>query len=425
MRTTSLQVSGHKFLLRRLELALVIGDPRMAHDPLRSQRRAIFVGLLISALIAGGAVMLGLLRLAPSIDGATLVADEHGSLHVRLEDGFHPISNVASARLVLRQPVEVKQSTCAQLQGEHMREPMGIGHVPGLNPAPERQWLTCDGKHNVQVFAVEETTPHERVVVRSGSDVWLVEGTMRSLADPAAARALGAVEVPMSRELVETLDEHADSLLPHGRSGLPKPFETAGTVVHAGSRSFLVGHGGVMELTGARADYALSLSPHPDVYAELGEVMALPTRDLLPNIPAERVDWSAPERACVGAEGMAEPRGAVAVDANNHREQAVVSANISASGSTGNGGSRFVGPQATSALLTEHGFVLVDANGTRFSLDRAEDLRALGFENHVYVPWRVVRSLPDGGVLSEANARAMRPTTSTTETIAESPKATE
>ena len=106
MRTTSLQVSGHKFLLRRLELALVIGDPRMAHDPLRSQRRAIFVGLLISALIAGGAVMLGLLRPAPSIDGATLVADEHGSLHVRLEDGFHPISNVASARLVLRQPVE-------------------------------------------------------------------------------------------------------------------------------------------------------------------------------------------------------------------------------------------------------------------------------------------------------------------------------
>ena len=76
VRTTSLQVSGYRFLLRRLELALVIGDPRMAHDPLRAQRRSIGVGLLLSALIAGGAVMLSLLRPAPSIDDAALVADE-------------------------------------------------------------------------------------------------------------------------------------------------------------------------------------------------------------------------------------------------------------------------------------------------------------------------------------------------------------
>ena len=53
MRTTGIQVSGFNFLLRRLELALVIGDPRMAHDPLRSQRRALVVVVLLSLLIAG------------------------------------------------------------------------------------------------------------------------------------------------------------------------------------------------------------------------------------------------------------------------------------------------------------------------------------------------------------------------------------
>ena len=37
--TTKAQVSGHKFLLRRLEHGLVFGDIRMIHDPLKRRRR--------------------------------------------------------------------------------------------------------------------------------------------------------------------------------------------------------------------------------------------------------------------------------------------------------------------------------------------------------------------------------------------------
>lgn len=438
MRTTSLQVSGYRFLLRRLELALVIGDPRMAHDPLRAQRRSIGVGFLVSALIAGGAVMLSLLRPAPSIDDAALVADEQGSLHVRLEDGFHPVSNVASARLVLRQPVEVKNSTAALIQegngGAPMGPAVGIGHVPGLNPAPVQQWLVCDtseaaGKPDtLQVKAVGKVESYQRGVVHSGKAVWLIDGAKRSLAEGGAARALGAVEIPMAPELLNRFDEQADSLIPRGLSGLKKPFHRAGTVAHAGDRAFLVGRGGVSEVTGPRREYVEALAPGGSFDAELGAVMAQPTVELLPNVPDREVSWAHPEHSCLGEKGLAEPAG----DGQGESTGATQGAADGAGAGTGGTGeasaqdprAAYAGPAGTSALLTERGFFLIDATGTRFTVGKAEDLTALGFTEHTQVPWRVISGLPEGGVLSEANARATSTSTKATANTAESTNGT-
>ncbi|PKZ40678.1 type VII secretion protein EccB, partial [Kytococcus schroeteri] len=88
--------------------------------------------------------MLGLLRPQPSLEGADLVADETGTLHLRLEDSYHPITNVASARLILQQPVEVQKTTAEQLSQVPLGQPIGIPQVPGLVAAPEREWLYCD-----------------------------------------------------------------------------------------------------------------------------------------------------------------------------------------------------------------------------------------------------------------------------------------
>ncbi|TYR17759.1 type VII secretion protein EccB [Corynebacterium urealyticum] len=440
MRTTSLQVSGYRFLLRRLELALVIGDPRMAHDPLRAQRRSIGVGFLVSALIAGGAVMLSLLRPAPSIDDAALVADEQGSLHVRLEDGFHPVSNVASARLMLRQPVEVKNSTAALIQegngGAPMGPAVGIGHVPGLNPAPVQQWLVCDtseaaGKPDtLQVRAVGAVESYQRGVVRSGKAVWLIDGTKRSLAEGGAARALGAVEISMAPELLNRFDEQGDSLIPRGLSGLKKPFHRAGTVAHAGDRAFLVGRGGVSEVTGPRREYVEALAPGGSFDADLGAVMAQPTVDLLPNVPDREVSWAHPEHSCLGEKGLAEPagdgegEGAGDSGGSGDGSGARAGAGDKEEGQAPDPRAAYAGPAGTSALLTERGFFLIDATGTRFTVGKAEDLTALGFTEHTQVPWRVISGLSEGGVLSEANARATSTSTRATANTAESTNGT-
>ena len=81
-------------------------------------------------------------------------------------------------------------------------------------------------------------------------------------------------------------------------------------------------------------------------------------------------------------------------------------------------------PAGTGALLSERGFFLVDATGTRFTVGKAEDLTALGFTEHTQVPWRVISGLPEGGVLSEANARATSTSTNATANTAESTNGT-
>ena len=53
--TTKAQVSGHRFLVRRVEHGLVLGDIRMLHDPLGARRRALLFGLTAVVLIGLGA----------------------------------------------------------------------------------------------------------------------------------------------------------------------------------------------------------------------------------------------------------------------------------------------------------------------------------------------------------------------------------
>ncbi|WJY76966.1 ESX-1 secretion system protein eccB1 [Corynebacterium bovis DSM 20582 = CIP 54.80] len=98
MRTTALQVSGHAFLVRMCERALVLGDGGMSGEPLRAQRRAVFVGVLLTALVAGVAAALAVMRPQPSIEDAGIVVDDAGGVYVRVDDTFHPVTNVASAR---------------------------------------------------------------------------------------------------------------------------------------------------------------------------------------------------------------------------------------------------------------------------------------------------------------------------------------
>lgn len=409
MRTTGIQVSGFNFLLRRLELALVIGDPRMAHDPLRSQRRALVVGVLLSLLIAGGAVMLGLLRPQPSLDGADLVADETGTLHLRLEDSYHPITNVASARLILQQPVEVQKTTAEQLSQVPLGQPIGIPQVPALSAAPDREWLYCDRAAGGvgTVVAVERIKAHRHALLAAPSGYWLIDATTRARITPDAARAFGTEAVPASDGLVQQFRRSPDIAMPAGKTKMPAPFDVAGRVITSGDRAFLVDRSGVGEVKGSRRDFALASSPVPPVEAPLADVMRQPSVDVLAGIPEfdgeQPVTWAQPQMVCAGPEGLAEPT-----------DRAGAGNVLAADEPTA-----FYGPRGTSALKTERGYVLVSDNGVRYSVGSQAELRALGFSSERKVQFARVASLPDGGLLSAEKARqttvAMMPSASTRE----------
>ena len=99
--TTKAQVSGHKFLVRRMRHALVLGDISMIHDPLASRRRALIFGIVAVLLIALGSGLLAWLRPDPDPGQAELLSSEQGQLYVRVDDVVHPVANLASARLIL------------------------------------------------------------------------------------------------------------------------------------------------------------------------------------------------------------------------------------------------------------------------------------------------------------------------------------
>ena len=66
MPTTKAQVSAHKFLQRRVEHGLILGDIRMIHDPLASRRRALIFGSIAVAFLAIGSGMLAWLQPNPN-----------------------------------------------------------------------------------------------------------------------------------------------------------------------------------------------------------------------------------------------------------------------------------------------------------------------------------------------------------------------
>lgn len=409
MRTTGLQVSGMQFLLRRLELALVIGDARLAHDPLRNQRRSVLVGALLSLLIAGGAVMMGLLRPAPSLDGEVVV-DEHGSMFVQLGEVYHPVANVASARLALGYPAELTRATAAQLAEVPQGPSIGIAAVPTLDQAEARSWFVCDttGQSTEGPVAVvaqppsaaEETggqrLPVGSVLVDDGQGLWLLQGNRKTLVEANAPHAFGVKPVRVTQAFVQQFAATQPAQLPSGPTGLPEPFHHAGELFRSGDRVFMTQHGGVAELQGAKQQYALAIARSNPLPVALHHVAALPQVEAFPMLPVD-----APDQEAAHTEG----RGTLCVGeaAPERSGQLVLVENVALENA-------FVGPSGSSPVASERGLHVVDQQGVRFDVGSKEALQALGFTDPVYVPWRVLSLLIDGGMLSEELARSTLPT---------------
>src|SRR6185369_7355937 len=99
--TTRLQVSGYRFLVRRMEHALLRGDVRMLHDPTRAQSLSLTAGCVLAIVVVAGCAILAFLRPSSGVgDAGIVMSRDSGALYVRIDDTLHPVLNLASARLV-------------------------------------------------------------------------------------------------------------------------------------------------------------------------------------------------------------------------------------------------------------------------------------------------------------------------------------
>ncbi len=147
--TTRWQVSGYRFLVRRMEHALVRRDVRMLHDPMRAQTRAYVVGLVLGLVVLAGCGILALLRPQDKIgDSKILIAKESGGVYVVVDNVVHPALNLASARLAAGEASKAAIVKESELGKKPRGQLIGIPGAPSSilydKGGKGRTWTVCD-----------------------------------------------------------------------------------------------------------------------------------------------------------------------------------------------------------------------------------------------------------------------------------------
>jgi type VII secretion protein EccB len=186
--TTRAQVNGYRFLIRRLEHALIRGDSRMIHDPMRGQMRALIVGLVIAVVITGGAGVMAFFKPAPNMgDAQILLSKSSGAAFVRIGDRVHPVLNLASARLIVGKNDNPKDVDDKFLNTVPRGPMVGIVGAPasirGADDLAMSSWTVCD---TLQTPGVTETTGMASLQTTVLGNDPVLDGEIRA-ADPGQA----------------------------------------------------------------------------------------------------------------------------------------------------------------------------------------------------------------------------------------------
>lgn len=199
--------------MRRIASGLALHDTRMLVDPLRSQSRAVLMGVLLAVTAVLGCFVFSMLRPGGVPGSDPVLADRStAALYVRLDDRLHPVLNLTSARLVVGRPVNP-----TTVSGEQL-DKFARGSLIGIPGAPERMvqnmsrdadWAVCDGAGGsadaagVAVIAgqlerggarADALDPGRAVLVGGTEGTWLLWEGRRSaidLADRPVTDALG------------------------------------------------------------------------------------------------------------------------------------------------------------------------------------------------------------------------------------------
>jgi type VII secretion protein EccB len=179
------QVSGWRFVMRRIASGVALHDTRMLVDPLRTQTRAVLVGGLILITGLAGCFIFSLIRPSGVAGDDAVLADRStAALYVKVDDQLHPVLNLTSARLIVGRPdnpTTVKSSELDQFPR---------GNLLGIPGAPERmvqnssrdaEWTVCDAvlgpAPGVTVIAGKPAEGGERAGVLPVNHAVLVDNT--------------------------------------------------------------------------------------------------------------------------------------------------------------------------------------------------------------------------------------------------------
>lgn len=451
---TRLQVSGYRFLTRRMEYALACRDTRMLDDPIRSQSMALAAGVVMAAIVLVVCAALALLRPHGSLgDDPILMVRDSGAMFVRVGDTIHPVPNLASARLIAGTAAVPRLVSAAMIAGAEHGPLMGIPGAPG-DIAPtladdQQAWTVCDdsddGSTTVIIGAPGQHPTAPPVLVTAVAErargTYLLHAGRRAVVDPrdrAAIRALrleGIVPLTVSAALLDPLPDAEPIVAPRvPGSGGPGPAGLADfrvgqvlRVPRAGEADhYVVLADGVQRVGRVAADLIRFTNSHggdempevpPDRIAAVPIVDSLPVTDLadpvvvgadLGGVLCTRWQWRrngpVPDTAVLTPDTLPERGHAlklVQADGDGPRIDAVAvpaghSLYTRAAGVAGEGVP--TGPR-----------YLVTGSGVAFGVGDQEAAEALGLpQTPGAAPWPLLALLPRGPELSIARAAVVR-----------------
>lgn len=201
------QISGWRFLFRRIEHALVRRDASMIDDPQRGRSTALSIGIALACVIVAGAAVMAFFKPAKQVAQAKIISEKDtGALFVHMGDRLYPATNLTSARLIVGEasdPVPVSDDELSK----YPRGPLvGIAGAPGsiVDGGPsDSKWTVCDtartgalapvsqaglpttaerpvwttvigGALTVDGEADRDLAPGEARLLRNGSNTWLI-----------------------------------------------------------------------------------------------------------------------------------------------------------------------------------------------------------------------------------------------------------
>ncbi|GAB1813841.1 type VII secretion system ESX-4 subunit EccB4 [Mycobacterium sp. MUNTM1] len=217
-------------MLRRTESALLGENFRATAVRLRPRSAPLALGCVVTAVVVAGCAVLALLRPHVALDRAQIVVSrESGALFVRVGNVWHPVLNLASARLIAATSADPQPVTEFDLSATKRGPLLGIPGAPQFlgKPLPPGDvgWSICAsaGATTTTVIigrrseapAVHRLAAGHAILVAppSGSPVYLLYDGHRALVDlddAAVVRALrieGRTPLLVSQALLNAVPE--------------------------------------------------------------------------------------------------------------------------------------------------------------------------------------------------------------------------
>lgn len=451
------QVTGWRFVMRRIASGVALHDTRMLVDPLRTQSRSVLVGALILVTGLIGCFLFSLIRPSGAAGTDAVLADrDTAALYVRLGEQLHPVLNLTSARLIAGRPDNPAMVKSSEL------DQFPRGNLIGIPGAPERMvanttrdayWTVCDAATGsttgVTVIAGRPADGGERaaalpaghaVLAENGGRTWLLWDGKRSpidLADRAVTGGLGigvdsAAPQPISVGLFNAIPEGPQLVTPAipgagspSAAPLPEPLPIGAVVVAYDAdnaiRHYVVLADGLQAVSPVVAailrnsnSYGLAQPPRldADVVARIPEAAgvdnaAYPSdRVTLVDVAADPVtcaQWAKPEGAQDAS--LTLRTGAVLPVADGVRTVELVS-----SGTPGGPADRVALPPGTGYFVDSAGSLFwISDTGVRYGIDTGSDgvdtVAALGLTTApLPIPSSVLSQFAVGPTLSRTDA---------------------